>query len=183
MESAKGDRRILLFKMLVVLEGTPCPTPAETMLDEKTIAEVLLRNLILERLGAIDIRTCSRRLDEQGAILPSFYTGIVEWIDVNSHAQRMVRQLLAALNRTIAIARGVVGLHGALVVVVIVRDRTYALDGIFGLVELGKDFPQVVRNGLVADDDALPGLTLEVDMLHFQRVQYDTLRLSVSANR
>ena len=70
------------------------------MLDEETVAEVALRNLILERLAAIDIRTCSRRLDEQSAILPSFYTGIIEWIDVDSHAQRMIRQLLTTLNRT-----------------------------------------------------------------------------------
>ena len=156
--------------MLIVLEGAPCPTPLETMLGEETIAEVLFCNLIFKRLAAIDIRTCSRRLDEQGAILPSFYTGIVKWIDVDSHAQRMIRQFLAALNRTIAIARGIVGLHRALVVVIIFRDRTDALDGIFRLVELSKDFTQVVRDFLVADDDALLGLTLEVDMLHFQGI-------------
>ena len=69
--------------MLIVLEGAPCPTPLETMLDEETIAEVLFCNLIFKRHAAIDIRTCSRRLDEQGAILPSFYTGIIEWIDVD----------------------------------------------------------------------------------------------------
>ena len=72
--------------MLVILEGAPCPTPLKTMLDEETIAEVTLRDFILERLAAIDIRTRGRRLDEQGAILPSFYTGIVKWIDVDSHA-------------------------------------------------------------------------------------------------
>ena len=75
-----------------------------------------------------------------------------------------------ALNRTIAIARGIVGLHRALVVVIILRDRTDALYGIFRLVELSKDFTQVVRDFLVADDDALLGLTLEVDMLHFQGI-------------
>ena len=89
--------------MLIVLEGAPCPTPLETMLDEETIAEVLFCNLIFKRLAAIDIRTCSRRLDEQGAILPSFYTGIVKWIDVDSHAQGMIRQhevLLACIERS-----------------------------------------------------------------------------------
>ena len=72
--------------MLIVLEGAPCPTPLKTMLGEEAVAEVTLRDFILERLAAIDIRTRGRRLDEQGAILPSFYTGIVEWIDVDSHA-------------------------------------------------------------------------------------------------
>ena len=167
--------------MLIVLESAPCPTPLKTMLGEEAVAEVTLRDFILERLAAIDIRTRGRRLDEQGAILPSFYTGIVEWIDVDSHAQRMIRQFLAALNRTIAIARGVIGLHRAFVVIVILRDRTDALDGIFRLVELSKDFTQVVRDFLVTDDDALLGLTLEVDMLHFQRADLGSRYVALSA--
>ena len=71
--------------MLVVLERVPRTSPLEAVLGEEAIAEVALGNLILERLAAIDVWTCSRRLDEQGAILPSFYTGIVKWIDVDSH--------------------------------------------------------------------------------------------------
>ena len=113
--------------MLVVLEGSPGTSPLEAVLDEEAVAEVLFGNLILERLAAIDIRTCGRRLDERGAILPSFYAGVVEGIDVDSQAQRMIRELLAAFNGPIAIARGVVGLHGALVVVVVVGDGLYAL--------------------------------------------------------
>ena len=168
--------------MLVVLERVPRASPLEAVLGEEAIAEVALGNLILERLAAIDVWTCSRGLDEQGTVLLSFDAGVVERVDVNSQAQRMVRELVAALNRTIAIARGVVGLHGALVVVVVLRDRTYALYGITLAIQLGKDFLQVVSNDLVADNDALLRLALEVDMQHFQRIQHNTLGLSMDAN-
>ena len=168
--------------MLVVLEGTPRASPLETVLGEEAVAEVTLGNLILERLAAIDVWTSSRRLDEQGAVLPSFYAGVVEGIDVDCHSQRVIREFLTALNRTIAIARGVVSLHGALVVVVVVGDRTDALNGIFRFVEGFEDFAQVVRYLPVTDDDALLRLPLEVDMLHFQRVEHDALRLSIDAN-
>ena len=170
------------FKMLVVLERMPRASPLEAVLGEKAVAEVALGNLILERLAAIDVRTCSRRLDEQGAILPSFYAGVVEGIDVDCHSQCVIRELLAALNRPIAIARGVVSLHGALVVVVVVGDRTDALNGIFRFVEGFEDFAQVVRNLPVADDGTLTRLPLEVDMLNFQRIQHNTFWLSIDAN-
>ena len=173
-------RRFL--KMLVVLEGSPGASPLEAVLDEEAVAEVLFGNLILERLAAIDVRTRGRRLDEQGAVLPSFYAGVVEGIDVDCHSQRVIRELLAALNRPIAIARGVVGLHGALVVVVVVGNGLYALDGVFRLVQGFEYFAQVVRNLPVTDNGSLLRLPLEIDMLHFQRVEHDALRLSIDAN-
>ena len=167
--------------MLVVLERVPRTSPLEAVLGEEAIAEVALGNLILERLAAIDVWTCSRGLDEQGTVLLSFDAGVVERVDVNSQAQRMVRELVAALNRTIAIARGVVGLHGALVVVVVVGDGLYALDGVFRLVQGFEDSAQVVRNLPITDDGALSRLTLEVDMLYVQRVEHNTLGLCMNA--
>ena len=167
--------------MLVVLERVPRTSPLEAVLGEEAVAEVLFRDFVLKRLAAVDVRTSSRRLDEQGAVLPSFYTGVVEGIDVYCHSQRVIRELLAAFNRPIAVARGVVGLHGALVVVVVVGNGLYALDGVFRLVQGFEDFAQIAGNLPVADDGALSRLPLKVDMLHGQGVEHDALGLCMNA--
>ena len=167
--------------MLVVLEGAPRASPLEAVLGEEAVAEVLFRDFVLKRLAAVDVRTSSRRLDEQGAVLPSFYAGVVEGIDVYCHSLRVIRELLAAFNRPIAVARGVVGLHGALVVVVVVGNGLYALDGVFRLVQGFEDSAQVVRNLPITDNGALSRLTLKVDMLYVQRVEHDTLGLCMNA--
>ena len=94
----------------------------------------------------------------------------------------MFGEFLAACNGTIAVARRVVGPHGAFVVVSIVRDRPYALDGILRFIQFGKDVAQVFADAFIADDDALTGLSLEVNMLHMQRVENDAGRLGRQAN-
>ena len=90
----------------------------------------------------------------------------------------MFRQLVAALNGPVAIARRVIGLHRTFVVVAILRYGSYALYGVLRLIQLGKYLAQVFRNGLVTYHHALLRPSLKVYVLHLQRVQYHSSRLS-----
>ena len=166
--------------MLIVLQGAPAATPAEAMLDEETIAEVARRDLITEASGAVGVWTASLGLHKERAVLPAAHTGIVQRIDVDGHTSGMVRQLARTCDGTIAVARRVVGLHGALVVVTIVGDGTDALNGVTGTVELGEYLAQVGRDGFVANDDALLRTSLEIDMLYAEGVEHDTIGLGRS---
>jgi hypothetical protein len=50
--------------VLIILHCTPVATPLETVLDKEAIAEVVLRNLILEFLTAVHIGLASGWLDK-----------------------------------------------------------------------------------------------------------------------
>ena len=70
-----------------------------------------------------------------------------------------------------------VGLHRALIVIIVIRDGTYALNRVLTPVQLREYRPQVVGYLPVADNDALLRLSLKVDMPHLQRVENNTGRL------
>lgn len=76
----------------------------------------------------------------------------------------MFRRLRGATDNPVAKARRVVCTHGAFVIGTEVVNEADALDGIAGFVELAEDVKQVVGNCLVADEFALAGLPVEVDM-------------------
>ena len=76
--------------MLVVLHRPPVAAPFEAMLDEEAVAEVVLRNLILERLTAVDVGFARGRLDEHRAVFLPADTGIIQRIDVDGESTRMV---------------------------------------------------------------------------------------------
>ena len=90
--------------MLVVLEGVPGAAPLETVLDEKPVAEVTFRNLVLERFGTVLLGSPRGRLDEQGAVLLAAYAGIVERVDVDGQSTGMLRQLRAPCHDPVAVA-------------------------------------------------------------------------------
>ena len=131
---------MLFFEVLVVFQRAPCPTPTESMLDEQAVAEILRRNLVLERFRTVDIGFARRWLNEQRAVLLTLHAGVVERIDVDGQTLGMLRQFRAAFHRAITVARRVVGLHRTLVIVAVFRDRTDALYGIFRLIKFFKDF-------------------------------------------
>ena len=163
--------------MLVVLFRLPVTSPVETMLYKEAIAKVASFYFIGEPGLAIDIGPACRRLYYKGAVLLARDTRIIEWIDVDGHALRMFRQPLAACYLAIAVTRRVVVLHRTLIVVAILRDGTYALNGIFGFVEFSKDVTQVISDSLVANDCALVGYPIAVNVLHRQCVEHYTSRL------
>ena len=156
----------LLFEVLIVLESAPGTTPTETVLKEKAIAEVVGGNLVFKRLRTVNIGLTRCWFNLQRAVFLPAHAGIVERIDVDGKALGVLGEFRAAGNWAIAVTRRVVGLHGTLVVVGIVGNRANALDGVLCFVELGKDVAQVGSYLTVADDDALLGPSLEVDVLY-----------------
>ena len=169
--------------MLVVLHGAPVASPFEAMLDEEAVAEVVLRDLILERLTAVDVGLTRGRLDEQRTVFLPTDTGIIQRIDVDGESTGMVRQFRTALHDTIAVTRGVVGAHRGLVVIAIFGDGTHPLNGIFRLVEFCEDLLQVLRYRLVAYKDTHLRLPLSVDMLDMQRIKDHTGRLGLQGGK
>lgn len=77
--------------MLVVFQRAPVATPLEAMLHEEAVTEVVLRDLILERLTAVDVGLTCGRLDEQRSVFLPADTGIIQRIDVDGEATCMVR--------------------------------------------------------------------------------------------
>ena len=75
--------RSRFLEMLVVLDGIPVASPFEPVLHEQTVAEVALRDLVLELLLAVDIGFTRSRLDEDGTVLLPAYTRVVERIHAN----------------------------------------------------------------------------------------------------
>lgn len=163
--------------MLVVLDGIPVTSPLEPMFHEQAVAEVALRDLVLELLLTVDIGLTCSRLDEDGTVLLPAYTRVVERIDIDGKTTGMVRELGTALYDTIAIARCIIVAHRGLVVIPILGDGAHTLDRIFRLVKLREDFLQVLRYRLIADKDTHLCLSLPVDMLDMQGVEDNTGRL------
>ena len=88
--------------MLVVLEGAPRATPAETTGDEQAIAEVgsvYLAGDILATVTVVDISLAFRREDTAATDVD---TRIVERINIHSHAAAVLGQGGAACNTAIA---------------------------------------------------------------------------------
>lgn len=174
--------RSRFLEMLIVLDGIPVATPFEPVLHEQTVAEVALRDLVLELLLAVDIGFTRSGLDKDGTVLLPAYTRVVERIDIDGKTTGMIRELGTAFHHPVAVARGVVGTHRSLIIIPILRDRTHALNRIFRLVKLREDLLQVLRNRLVTDKDTHLCLPLPVDMLNMQGVEDNTVRLPALLN-
>ena len=80
----------LLFEMLVVFQRAPRPTPAESVLNEKAVAEVLLCNLVFKRFRAVCIGFARCRLNKQRAVFLTLYTGVIQRIDIDGESTCMV---------------------------------------------------------------------------------------------
>lgn len=152
--------------MLIVFQRTPVAAPTEPVTEEETVAEVLGSNLVGEHPASVNVRATGGRLHEQGAVRLAAHTGVVEGVDVDGQPQGMLRETGAAGNGTVAIAGGVVGLHGNLIVIVVLGDGTYALNGVLGTVQFGKNLTEVLADGAVADDDALMGIAKTINVLY-----------------
>ena len=77
--------------MLVVFHRPPVATPLKAMLHKEAVTEVVLRNLIFERLAAIDVWLTRGRLNEQRSVFLPADTRIIQRIDVDGEATCMVR--------------------------------------------------------------------------------------------
>ena len=160
--------------MLVVFHRPPVATPLKAMLHEEAVTEVVLRDLILERLTAVDVGLTCGRLDEQRSVFLPADTRIIQRIDIDGESTCMVRQFRTAFHDAIAVARRIVGTHRSLVIVAIFGDGTHTLYRIFRFIEFSEYLLQVFRYLLVADKDTRLRLPLTVDMLDMQRIKDHT---------
>ena len=93
----------LLFEMLIVFQRAPTASPTESMLDKKTVAEVLCCNLVFEGFRAVRIGFSSGGLNQQRTVFLTLYTRVIQRIDINGQSLCMFRQLGAALHHSVAL--------------------------------------------------------------------------------
>ena len=125
--------------MLVVLDGAPVASPLETVLDEKAVTKIVLRNPIGKLLRTVDIGLACSGLDKYGTVFLPADTGVIERVDIDSKTTSMVREFRAALHYPVAIAGSIVGTHRPLIVIAILGDGTDALNGVFRLIEFSEN--------------------------------------------
>ena len=157
--------------MLPVLHGAPGASPGEAVLEEETVEEVALHNLIGEGTGTVGIGNGSGRLYDATAIAPFTDVRVVEGIDVDSHPSGVLGELPGAGDATEAEAGGIVVAHRLFVDSLIIVDETDALDGVTLPIELAEDVEQILGNGLVAHHLAHMLSPLGVDMGEAQVAQ------------
>ena len=75
------------LKMLVVLHATPAATPTETVRFERLFAKVVVIDFVGELFAPVHIIGGRGRTDAR-----AFDTGILQWIDVDSQAEGMLRE-------------------------------------------------------------------------------------------
>ena len=168
---------LLPLKMLIVLQRAPVTAPTETISSKEPITQVATADFIPEQLFPVHIRLAGFGLDKQCTILLPAHTGVVQRIDVNGHSPCVFRQFGTAFHHAVTVTRSVVGPHRTFVIVTIFRDGPDTFNGIFLLVELFEDSTQVVGNEVVTDNNPFLGTSLEVDVLHSQRIEPHAGRL------
>ena len=126
---------------------------------------------MFERTFAVNIRPACARLDAKGSVLSPLHTWIVERIQIDGQATGMCGEFLAAVDNPIAETRGVVGLHGTLIVGIIVVDELDAPDGVSLPVEFLEDADEILCDGLVADEFSLLCVAVEVAVGQRQQTQ------------
>ena len=163
------------LKMLVVLYATPAATPAETVRFERLFAKVVVIDFMRKLFASVHIIGGCGRTDTR-----SFDTGVLQWIDVDSQAEGMLREPPRTGYGAVVEARTVVGLHGGLVGGVEVVHQSDAVDGI-SLCEQGpKDAKQIMGNSLVANHLALLDTAFKIVMVECEiteLVEADSRRL------
>ena len=80
----------LFLEMLIVLTRGPRAAPGEAVLDEQPVAEVVLVNFVRYFFLSIGILSSFLRLHKEGTVRTATHEGIVEGIDIDGHASRMV---------------------------------------------------------------------------------------------
>lgn len=148
------------LKMLVVLHATPAATPTETVRFERLFAKVVVIDFVGELFATVNVVSSRGRTDTR-----SFDTGVLQWVDVDSHAKGMLRELPSASYGAVVETGAVVGLHGSLVGSVEVVHQTDAVDGIDFHKQCLEDTQQVMGDGLVAHHLALLDVTVEIVMI------------------
>lgn len=98
------------LEMLVVLHAAPVAAPMEAEGLEHPFAEVRFVDFVGEGFGAINVVGGCCRLNGGASD-----TGVLQRVDVDSHAEGVSRQGFGSSDGAVVETRGVVCLHGGLV--------------------------------------------------------------------
>ena len=129
--------------MLPVFHGPPRSTPFKAMLQKKAIQKVTLHNFIRKGFTAIHIFDGRCWFHNATPVLACPYIGIIERVDINSHAHGMLRKFSRTRYLPIAETGGVIIAHGTLVICLVVIYQTDMLDGVFLTIEFAEDFNKI----------------------------------------
>lgn len=174
---------ILSFlKVLIVFTGTPCATPSKSMLNKEAIAEVIAVNDLLGVFGilffqyfAISRGRESRSGFDYGLAVAHSNVGIVQRIDIYSHASSMLANGLSAAHHAVVKAGGIVGGHALLIIPIVLVDEPHPGNNIMLLEEFLENLQQVFRNSLVANQFARLHFTQFIVMKHLKIAQIISL--------
>lgn len=167
--------------MLVVLAGAPGTAPGEVVAGEEAVAEVVAGDLVGEGAGAVGVGTAGRGVDDEGAVAATEAMGVVEGIDIDSEAEGVLGEPLAAGNGAVAEAGAVVGAHLAFVVGIEDVGQEHTLDGVAGLVELTENVGNGGGDALVADHLADADMAVAVDVQGADMAQVGAADVGIGA--
>ena len=167
-----------LFKVLVILQRSPGPSPAKAPLSEVLVSHILPRNFVGERCLTVDIWQPISRLDASPSS-DGTHTRIIKRIYIYRKSKRMFREFCLPLYPSIAEAAGVVGLHRVFVVCPKNINEPHAPDGVSLVVELTEDKEQVVGYRLVANHFTQPYSAVEIIVEHLEVSKVGALYVTV----
>ena len=137
------------MEVLVVLRGSPCTTPFETVGAEEAVGEIGGGDPVrVVAAGAIGVWATVGGFDSLFAAAGA-HEWIIERIEVDRHTEGVARELLRSGDTAIVETRGVIGCHGALIITIIAVNELHSLYGVAGEIELTEDIDQVGGNGTV----------------------------------
>ena len=126
---------------------------------EEAVAEVVLVDLVRESLGAV------RKGGSAGGTYPGRAdVGILEGIDVDSQAKRMLGEFPHTGFLAVVEAGGVVGSHGGLVIPAEIIDEADAPNRIAGLVQFLENGQEILGNGFIAHQFPDLLMVFEIDI-------------------
>ena len=129
--------------MLVILAILPVAAPFKAMLNEKTVAQIIVIDLTGEVRFPIQIRLSGDWLHDAHAV-NHLRVRVIQRIDIYRQAQPMLGNPGGVGNEAKIEGGGVVVLHGKLVVCVIFVNQADLFNGIFCFIELLENFQHVL---------------------------------------
>ena len=140
------------------------------MLEEQAISQVIAVDLVGELTRTVG-ETCSRGGLDDSTTLACLDTRVLQRIQVDGQAARMLREFLRSSYRSEAETRRIVRSHRALVIGAEVINQPHAGYRIFSLEQPLEDVNQVIGNSGVTDHFALAHMSVEIVVQQAQIAQ------------
>lgn len=155
-----------VFKVLIILHTSPCPTPLKAMPQKETVTEVTLLNLIGSDAGTVDIGNSSAGQNLHLSVPQFAHIRVIQRVDVNSQATSMKREFPSRRYGAITEATGVIGSHRALIITPKIVYQPNGGDGITVFVQLAEDVKQSRGYLFMAHHFTTTNMSLCITMKH-----------------